>query len=471
MKNGLWLLPSRRRPEKLAKLFAKMKATSMTTRGVVLIQEDEWRELINTYLALERPENWDFELTESEGLAAKVQEAWASELCDGAEWVGVIADDNSPETQNWDTILVERLQPGRFVCSNDGWQSPNRIHGALVFSRELLEATGWLAPPNMIHLFFDDVWETIGKDTGTLIWAMDVMVAHKHAKAHSDADDTMLKINTYWKHDEQVCNKWLREDRNECVERVLTMLGQHGSTVIRPDFSGLSVMIATPCMKGSYERTYMLSLIRTAEMLKQYGATVDFADLPYSSDLILARNKIFGRFLRSANTHLLMIDDDMGWESKDVARLLMMKQPFVAVAGPGKGNPIKYAVNYSDEYGRALPLKFNPTLSAVEASEVGAAFVLIDHSCAERMSQSYADLKFLTIDGHEEYGVYNPIVEHERYYAEDFAFCLRWRKIGGKVMVVVDIVLSHTGSYTWQGCFADFLAKQAKEIKERLDAA
>ena len=37
------------------------------------------------------------------------------------------------------------------------------------------------------------------------------------------------------------------------------------------------------------------------------------------------------------------------------------------------------------------------------------------------------------------------------YLSEDFTFCHRWRKIGGKVWLDTRTALKHVGSYEFQG--------------------
>jgi hypothetical protein len=47
---------------------------------------------------------------------------------------------------------------------------------------------------------------------------------------------------------------------------------------------------------------------------------------------------------------------------------------------------------------------------------------------------------------------------NRRYLSEDYAFCRRWRDIGGQVHVCVQTKLSHTGEYTFYGDPAASLA-------------
>ena len=94
-------------------------------------------------------------------------------------WIGILADDLLPETINWDGALISQINGMNIVAANDGYQAPKQANewrvgyiAALFVSR----AVGYFTPPGMSHLFVDDVWETLGSDTGCVTWAMGIMV-------------------------------------------------------------------------------------------------------------------------------------------------------------------------------------------------------------------------------------------------------------------------------------------------------
>ncbi len=49
-----------------------------------------------------------------------------------------------------------------------------------------------------------------------------------------------------------------------------------------------------------------------------------------------------------------------------------------------------------------------------------------------------------------------------RYLSEDFAFCRRWRDIGGKVWVDLDCKLKHLGQHMYNGDLAESLRMQGR---------
>ena len=226
-------------------------------------------------------------------------------------------------------------------------------------------------------------------------------------------------------------------------------------------FEGLSVQFATPCHDGKFEREYLTSFHNAACVLIQLGAKVDIAIFPGCADLGLARAKIFGNFLRSNHTHLMMIDADMGFHYDDVVRLLLMKKDFVGAAGPKKTSKLEFAANNCDENGNLLPLIADPETGLLEVTEIGAAFMLMSKACAEMMTCHYQELAFEGDNDVIEYAVYDSFIVGEapkrRHLSEDFAFCHRWRAIGGKIHVLPDVHLQHVGRAVWEGALIQTL--------------
>ena len=117
-----------------------------------------------------------------------------------------------------------------------------------------------------------------------------------------------------------------------------------------------------------------------------------------------------------------------------------------------------------------MPLQYDPVSGTMEIGEIGSAFCLITRACAEKMAHSYPELDFLGVTGELEHGVYAPMVENRRWYSEDFAFCKRWRAIGGKCFMIPEAALSHTGSHTFTGSFAEAAQRQQAEQAQRIAA-
>lgn len=452
---GLWLLPTRGRASgKLPRFLDAAKATGLSTPGAILVDRDDYAENHEAYDQLDLPRGWIVAVVKGgKGAAAATREGVA-DLCDGLAWVGWLSDDLIPRTQGWDVKAIEALNGMNFVSTNDGKFAPNKANGATVWSGDLIRAAGYLYLPDLDHFYVDNVWEEIGRATGCWTVLMDVLVEHAHASWTGEHDAITDRTLATWDADERTFARWQAEEKVPTVERVLGLMEAHGVKLVRPDLTGLSVMIATPAGDGRFDRIFMRSLMETEKLLAQYGAKVHFADLSFCSDIALARNRLFATFLRGADTHCLWIDSDQGWRPQDAVTLLLAKKDFAAVAGIRKTFPESYAVTVSDQSGRPLPIRVDPASGFLEVTGVGMAFALLSRACAERMAQTYSDLTYAASDGREEIGVFNPMISNRRYRSEDFAFCDRWLALGGKIHIAAELALEHAGTFVWKGAWA-----------------
>lgn len=224
------------------------------------------------------------------------------------------------------------------------------------------------------------------------------------------------------------------------------------------DLSPYYLLVATPIMDGKPDDTYAVSLDHTKQIIQRYGGKIDVFKVKYIADLAYARSKLFGAFLRHKEaTHLLMIDADMGWPPEEVAYMLLLNREFLAAVGPKKKYPIEFAYNLVGDDGKVSPLYHELQTNVAEFSFVGGAFVMISRSCAEEMAKAYSDTRFTAEDGLLEYGVFDTVIinnekgEKIRRLSEDYSFCWRWKKIGGKIEAKMDVTLQHSGNHTFSG--------------------
>lgn len=449
-----WLLPTKGRIHQLQAFLDQCQATGISTPGIILVHADELAENLEWYNGLRLPLGWKVRPTTVEGMAAKIQEAYSTGRCDEAgraDWVGVLTDDMTPITPFWDRRLIDGLQGWNVISSDDCDQAPKRMEGATVWSRDLLDDIGYLAPPGLHHLFFDDVWESIGKSTACLRWMMDVRVSHKPKTYSHLADSTAQAIKNFHDEDEKTFRNWKKDGLTPACEAVLRAAEKHGVKVERPDLKGISLYVATPDGDGTLNRVYTLALLQTVKTVHDAGGDIDWGEMPYCADLCMARARLLGAFLKSRHTHLLMIDSDIGWNPSDVLRLIQTKLDFVGGAGPKKMYPLRYCIHGKDENGREMPTPFYEATQTLEVTGIGTGFLMITRACAERIVAAYPDLTFDPGEGQTEHAVFDPVIINKIRYSDDFAFCYRWRKIGGKVHVMPSIKLLHVGSHTFTG--------------------
>lgn len=467
--SGLWLLPTRGRARtNLPRFFEAAKKTGMTTPVVVVVDETDYLINRDDYDALDIPDNCRIEAVGAFCCAEATEKA-REIFCKGASWIGWLADDLIPETPGWDVKCIESLTGWNCVSTDDGKLAPNKFNGATVWSGDLVRAVGYLYPPGLQHFYIDDVWETLGRMMNIWTCRMDIMVRHVHASWNPDAaDETTGHTNSFWQNDEPVFLKWKNDGCLNAANRIGDLLVKYGVSKPLPDLTGVHLLIGVPSGSGRYERLFVESLFSTIEAVRQCKAEVNLVELPYCSDIALARNKLFGTFLRSSATHMLFIDDDMAWRAVDVLKLLELSatgRDFVAVAGPRKVFPPSFAVQVNNDVGKPTPIRQDSGTGLIEVTHIGMAFSLITHRCAERVAGANTDLEFTGDDGRIDYAVFNPLVVNRRYYSEDYAFCHRWRALGGKIHCDPTISLKHVGTFVWQGSWQDHLIEVSNNTR------
>ena len=219
----------------------------------------------------------------------------------------------------------------------------------------------------------------------------------------------------------------------------------------RVDLSPFNLLIATPMATGRPEDEYNTAVEKLKYLIHEHGGKCERFKIKYVSDVYYARSRLFGTFMRAKEfTHMIMIDDDMGFDPVDVVWMLLLQRDMVAAVGVKKKFPIEFAWNLHDENGKQWPVEHELDTNVCKVPFVGAAFMLISRNCAERIAASYPELEY-DLEENVEYSVFDSIIVGRRRLSEDYAFCLRWRKIGGDVFVKMDITLTHTGSYTFTG--------------------
>lgn len=157
---------------------------------------------------------------------------------------------------------------------------------------------------------------------------------------------------------------------------------------------------------------------------------------------------------------MMMIDSDMGFHYDDIVRLILANKEFAGAAGPKKTAKLEFAANNCDSEGNLIPHKTDET-GMISCTEVGAAFMLMSKTCAQKMAYSYPDLAFDGDEGKTEFALYDSFIVGQapkrRHLSEDFAFCHRWTTIGGEIWLLPDVNLTHAGRAVWEGALIQAL--------------
>lgn len=250
------------------------------------------------------------------------------------------------------------------------------------------------------------------------------------------------------------------------------------------------IYILTPCYGSVCYVNYVYSLMMTLEVFRQYKITANVEFCKSDSLVTRARNNLVAKAMNDPNmTHILFIDNDISWEPFDVLKLLLHDKNIVGGIYPLKNyhwnkllenngesvknmiekknksqlsdfindeNMIQYnLLNYNINY-KSNEIKIEKNLT--EVKHIPTGFMLLKRSVIEKMQEAYPstkytdDVHFLTEEENKYcYALFDCGVEDEHYFSEDWMFCHRWSKMGGKLWIDISINLTHTGIEDYKG--------------------
>jgi hypothetical protein len=245
---------------------------------------------------------------------------------------------------------------------------------------------------------------------------------------------------------------------------------------------GFSIFIATP-VHSEVSIHYTQSLL---EFQKEcYAKKVKITIQLFKSSLVTqGRNLCVGGFMETGHTHLLFIDADIDFQAKSIFTMIEKDKDVISIPYPMKtinwekifenfkSGKIKNAVDLSLS-GNTYPMRIDDQErlkvenGVIEVSHSPAGCMLIKRSVIEKMIDKYPHLKIIQptiingkpIDKPFLYNFFDTLFDQEKhtYMGEDFAFCKKWKDIGGKCHAYVNDIITHVGEHQFCGKFVDEL--------------
>lgn len=235
------------------------------------------------------------------------------------------------------------------------------------------------------------------------------------------------------------------------------------------------VIVGTPCFGAMLSQTYVQSSIQLVRYAAVHGFDLEFILLGNDALITRGRNTIVSEFLKMPRaTHLLFIDSDIKFRPEHVHRLLKADKDLVAGMYPLKALDWNSAAtqrreNLTGLEDLALHYVGAPCIPGeaewdgpfVTGDYAGTGFMMIKRSLLERMIEAYPELCYSGIHAYPvlkerpetQYALFDCMIEPESkiYLSEDYAFCSRWRQLGGKIWLDTEGRLTHVGHHDYFG--------------------
>lgn len=450
----MWLMPSFGRPEALERLLEA--PGGWPDEVFVLVNKDDpkWWAYVQAAGDLDGP--WRIRIVpQGSRFADAVRYAFTCVTGD-ASFYGILDDDYFPVTPGWHEKMVAAAGPNAIAIANNKVSFP-KPHCCRVMGGDLARAIGTIAPGAMRHNFSDDTWGRFAEDFGLLRPLEDVIVEHRHHGLTQGVpnDATYERGSHDFAEDQKRFQEWLDSDeRKEQCARVASLLGIGVTT---KDLRKVHLAICTPTQSMQVDVTYFVSYTHSMIDLAKSGVRYTTYPTFGGSHIGKAREHVLWRAMADPSiTHFLFIDDDMGWDAHLPVRLIMAGHDFCAAVGVRKKENIdpdyKFCFNPLPP-----PARFHGTTKFLEVRHVGFAFVMLTRAAVEKMIAAYPELQYDTGDKPPEWALFFDLMwEREgkplpERLSEDFAFCERWRAIGGEIWIDPQAELTHVGRKEFTG--------------------
>tara|TARA_R100000426_G_scaffold87243_1_gene70975 strand:+ start:2037 stop:2858 length:822 start_codon:yes stop_codon:yes gene_type:complete len=246
-----------------------------------------------------------------------------------------------------------------------------------------------------------------------------------------------------------------------------------------------SLFLATP-VHSSVSIHYTQACLEFQKTCMRNGILIMF-QLMKSSLVTQGRNLCVSGFMESDATHLLFVDSDIDFSPESIFKMLSADKDVISIPYPLKtmawdkaweqikngriksSEDLQYKALYT--YPMKVPddnnIKIDNGIIEVTHSPTGC--MLIKRSVIEKMIQAYPEKEIVqntVINGQlmKRPFLYNFFdtwfdPETKTYTGEDFAFCKRWKDLGGKCHALITEKITHVGEHQYRASFGDELIK------------
>lgn len=234
------------------------------------------------------------------------------------------------------------------------------------------------------------------------------------------------------------------------------------------------IYLAVPCYGGQLNLYFVKSLLDLQEACRDKGIGLHVDMMGGEALITRGRSRLAAQFLAHPHaTHILYIDADIGFRPENVFRLLDAQKEVIAAVCPLKQidwekvrKAAKADVKDLQAASIGYVVRFLPTPdNSVEVNDGyaqvaygGTGFLMISRGAMQRLFDAHPELRANMRDmadrqAAETVMVFETMIEPETgaYLSEDYAFCRRWRDLGGEIWADVSARLTHVGHAAYTG--------------------
>ena len=240
--------------------------------------------------------------------------------------------------------------------------------------------------------------------------------------------------------------------------------------------------LATPCYGGRVYIQFLRSVLGLQSACEARGVGLHVELLGGDALISRARARLATDFLaHSEATHLLFCDADIGFDPQNALRLLDSGKDVAGGVYPLKQIDWEKAraaakAGLADLQAASVGyvIRFIPTPdNSVEVENgmakvayVGTGFLMISREAVARVTAAHPELR-ARLDpapgppATEAVMIFETMIEPGtgQHLSEDYAFCRRWRDLGGDIWADVESALTHVGHTAYSGRLAQAMRR------------
>jgi hypothetical protein len=216
------IVPSRGRPENIARLLKALGETKADVDLIVGVDADDLK--IDDYYALVNGADFTLAVSPERRRFGPTLNALALRFADEYDYLAWMGDDHLPITEGWDKRYREELDRmgAGIVYGNDLVQGEN-IPTQMGFTPNIVKALGFAVPEGFIHLYIDNYFLELGRAIGGVSYLPDVIVRHLHPCAGAAQEDqTYREANSTenWSNDNWRFQKYMLDEIQVDAEKI-----------------------------------------------------------------------------------------------------------------------------------------------------------------------------------------------------------------------------------------------------------
>lgn len=209
------------------------------------------------------------------------------------------------------------------------------------------------------------------------------------------------------------------------------------------------VRFSTPCLTSNVSIEYLMSALRTQKLLLDNGVNNVWSNRCGDPFIAKARSSAACDFLKTEETDLFFLDDDIGWPADKVLEFIRSDAPVIVGVYPHKLEETSWPCSLEAD-GADLVEK-DGLYRAILAP---TGFMRIKRWVLEKLYDKAPPYRETEADGamHERRALFNsgPAADGN-WWGEDYAFCNLCRSEGIDVWINPDIDFYHRGAKRWAG--------------------